>query len=383
MTDSTLPRRSRAAALLLLVAVGLWGRRRLRARHHPALDDHHRCRRGRVDHHDHRGRHDHHRGTDHHAPTTTTAADHGDHAGTGHHDHDRRTTTTTATTTTDRADHHHGGGSHRRGGHAAGGGDRRRRARRGGGSCCCWPGWGSSAFLLWRRSHAAPPWAERAASFADEIDAAGRSVLLGPELTAELWTTALAASNAVRARADDLLDHAPTTAARQAVSEAVEALRQAEVQATAARSGVGGAGDRDACRRRAGRGRRAPPRRRDTRRRRRARDLTAGTYARRVPAEIEPVELARVVDFAERSRVGDWSLRSALVRYAEGQPERVSQVLEQVRRSTPALHPLRQGAREARRRAVGAPSTAATSRRRRRARSSTCCGSADRARSPR
>ena len=43
-----------------------------------------------------------------------------------------------------------------------------------------------------------------------------------------------------------------------------------------------------------------------------------------MPAEIQPVELARVVDFAERSRVGDWSLRSALVRYAEGQPVRVS-----------------------------------------------------------
>jgi hypothetical protein len=46
------------------------------------------------------------------------------------------------------------------------------------------------------------------------------------------------------------------------------------------------------------------------------------------------------VDFAERSRVGDWSLRSALVRYAEGQPVRVSQVLEQVRRTETALHAL-------------------------------------------
>jgi len=58
-----------------------------------------------------------------------------------------------------------------------------------------------------------------------------------------------------------------------------------------------------------------------------------------VPGEIQPVELAHVVDFAERSRVGDWSLRSALVRYAEGQPERVSAVLEQVRRFDAALHP--------------------------------------------
>ena len=58
-----------------------------------------------------------------------------------------------------------------------------------------------------------------------------------------------------------------------------------------------------------------------------------------MPAEIQPVELAQVVDFAERSRVGDWSLRSALVRYAEGQPERVSRVLESVRRLDGALHP--------------------------------------------
>src|SRR5688572_25409989 len=59
-----------------------------------------------------------------------------------------------------------------------------------------------------------------------------------------------------------------------------------------------------------------------------------------MPAEIQPDELARVVDFAERSRVGDWSLRSALVRYAEGQPVRVSQVLEQVRRTETAFHAL-------------------------------------------
>ena len=60
---------------------------------------------------------------------------------------------------------------------------------------------------------------------------------------------------------------------------------------------------------------------------------------RSVPGEIQPVELAHIVDFAERTRVGDWSLRSALVRYAEGQPERVSRVLEQVRRLDAALHP--------------------------------------------
>ena len=56
-------------------------------------------------------------------------------------------------------------------------------------------------------------------------------------------------------------------------------------------------------------------------------------------ADVQPIELAEVVDFAERSRVGDWSLRSALVRYAEGQPERVSRLLESVRRLDAALHP--------------------------------------------
>ena len=58
-----------------------------------------------------------------------------------------------------------------------------------------------------------------------------------------------------------------------------------------------------------------------------------------MPAEIRAGRARAVVDFAERSRVGDWSLRSALVRYAEGQPERVSRVLEQVRRLDAALHP--------------------------------------------
>ena len=58
-----------------------------------------------------------------------------------------------------------------------------------------------------------------------------------------------------------------------------------------------------------------------------------------MPAALEPPELDRVVSFAERSRVGDWSLRSALVRYAQSQPERVSQVLELVRRIELALGP--------------------------------------------
>jgi hypothetical protein len=56
-----------------------------------------------------------------------------------------------------------------------------------------------------------------------------------------------------------------------------------------------------------------------------------------VPAEIQPPELARLVDFSERARQDDWSLRSALVRYAQPQPERVNDVLELVRRTEWAL----------------------------------------------
>ena len=141
----------------------------------------------------------------------------------------------------------------------------------------------------------------------------------------------------MRAKAEDLVDHAPSTAARQAVSEAVEAFRRAEVQASAAGA--------------------VPPARRP--RRRPTAELAAAVerlWAASTPPPGPPASgraptlrawprssnrsrLARVVDFAERSRVGDWSLRSALVRYAEGQPERVSAVLEQVRRLDAALHP--------------------------------------------
>jgi hypothetical protein len=49
-------------------------------------------------------------------------------------------------------------------------------------------------------------------------------------------------------------------------------------------------------------------------------------------AEVAPPELARLLDFAERPRVHDWSLRAALCRYAQPQPERVSTVLDLVRR---------------------------------------------------
>ncbi len=58
-----------------------------------------------------------------------------------------------------------------------------------------------------------------------------------------------------------------------------------------------------------------------------------------VPAQVEPPELARLVAFAERPRAGDWSLRSALCRYAQPHPGRVSTVLDLVRRIEFALHP--------------------------------------------
>jgi hypothetical protein len=51
-----------------------------------------------------------------------------------------------------------------------------------------------------------------------------------------------------------------------------------------------------------------------------------------MPTEIEPPELARLVDFAERPRTQDWSLRAALVRYAQPAPLRVEALLEVIRR---------------------------------------------------
>jgi hypothetical protein len=51
-----------------------------------------------------------------------------------------------------------------------------------------------------------------------------------------------------------------------------------------------------------------------------------------VSVEVEPPELARLVDLAERPRDEDWSLRAALVRYAQPQPVRASAVVEVVRR---------------------------------------------------
>lgn len=58
-----------------------------------------------------------------------------------------------------------------------------------------------------------------------------------------------------------------------------------------------------------------------------------------MPAEVQPPELARLVDFAERPRAQDWSLRAALTRYAQPQPQRVSDLLTHVRRIEFALRP--------------------------------------------
>jgi hypothetical protein len=48
--------------------------------------------------------------------------------------------------------------------------------------------------------------------------------------------------------------------------------------------------------------------------------------------DIQPPELAQLLDFAERPRVDGWSLRAALTRYAQGQPRRVGDLLQVVRR---------------------------------------------------
>jgi hypothetical protein len=56
-------------------------------------------------------------------------------------------------------------------------------------------------------------------------------------------------------------------------------------------------------------------------------------------AEVRPVELAALLDVAERPRASGWSLRAALVRYAQPQPQRASDLIELVRRIESALRP--------------------------------------------
>jgi len=58
-----------------------------------------------------------------------------------------------------------------------------------------------------------------------------------------------------------------------------------------------------------------------------------------VLVEVEPPELARVLNFTERPHIDDWTLRSALVRYAQPEPARVGRVLAVVRRIEFALEP--------------------------------------------
>jgi hypothetical protein len=56
-----------------------------------------------------------------------------------------------------------------------------------------------------------------------------------------------------------------------------------------------------------------------------------------VAAPIEPPELAALVDLAERPRATGWSLRAALVRYAQPEPVRSGSILELVRRIDAAM----------------------------------------------
>lgn len=52
-------------------------------------------------------------------------------------------------------------------------------------------------------------------------------------------------------------------------------------------------------------------------------------------------DAATLADYAERERIGGWSLRSSLVRYAQQAPVAASAVLELVRRTDAALGPYR------------------------------------------
>jgi hypothetical protein len=64
----------------------------------------------------------------------------------------------------------------------------------------------------------------------------------------------------------------------------------------------------------------------------------ARPYAGRVAGTVEPPELARLVDLSEWPRHQGWSLRAALVRYAQPQPARAAALLQVVRRIDAVLH---------------------------------------------
>ena len=56
-------------------------------------------------------------------------------------------------------------------------------------------------------------------------------------------------------------------------------------------------------------------------------------------ADLDPPELARLLDHAERPREDGWSTRSALTRYAQPEPQRVGDLLDVVRWTDFALRP--------------------------------------------
>ncbi len=58
-----------------------------------------------------------------------------------------------------------------------------------------------------------------------------------------------------------------------------------------------------------------------------------------MPPDLEPPELARLADVAGAARVEDWTLRSALTRYAQPEPRRAAAIMEPYRRLEAALHP--------------------------------------------
>lgn len=60
---------------------------------------------------------------------------------------------------------------------------------------------------------------------------------------------------------------------------------------------------------------------------------------RAMAADVRPAELAALLDVSERLRPSGWSLRAALVRYAQPQPQRASDLIELVRRIESALRP--------------------------------------------
>ena len=54
--------------------------------------------------------------------------------------------------------------------------------------------------------------------------------------------------------------------------------------------------------------------------------------------EVSPPQLAALIDVAERPRAGNWSLRAALTRYGQPQPQRTSNLIEVLRRIEVAVH---------------------------------------------